>query len=126
MHNSILTDIKKMLGIMEDDESFDTDIIILINDAFHRLNQLGVGPTKGYSIESKDDTWEDFWCDLPPLPTVPVYIYLKVKKVFDPPTGGAIESINRMIEEKEFLMNLDVDPTPEEIEVMNVPTVWGV
>ena len=52
---SILTSIKKLLGIPEDDESFDTDIIIHINSVFMILNQLGVGPTKGFKIYNKED-----------------------------------------------------------------------
>lgn len=124
MNGSILTDIKKMLGIMEDDESFDLDITIIINDAFHRLNQLGVGPTKAFSITSKDDMWEDFWGNLDEIATVPTYIYLKVKSVFDPPSGGAADAISRMIDEKEWLLNADCDPTDDETEIINLSPLW--
>ena len=60
---SILTSIKKLLGIPEDDESFDTDIIIHINSVFMILNQLGVGPTKGFKIYNKEDIWDDYITD---------------------------------------------------------------
>lgn len=43
MDDSILTTIKKLLGIADMDESFDTDIIVHINTFLRRLNQLGVG-----------------------------------------------------------------------------------
>ena len=47
MNDSILNDIKKLLGIMESYEHFDADIIIHINTAFSTLTQLGVGPSEG-------------------------------------------------------------------------------
>ena len=45
MEESILTSIKKLLGITEDYEQFDTDIIIHINSVFMILTQIGVGPS---------------------------------------------------------------------------------
>ena len=39
---SILTSIKKMLGITEEYEHFDSDLIIHINSVFMILTQLGV------------------------------------------------------------------------------------
>ena len=44
---SILTSIKKMLGITEEYEHFDSDLIIHINSVFMILTQLGVGPPSG-------------------------------------------------------------------------------
>lgn len=44
MNDSILTSIKKLLGIGEDDTSFDTDILLHINSTFSVLTQLGIGP----------------------------------------------------------------------------------
>lgn len=41
---SILTSIKKMLGITEEYENFDVDLIMHINSVFMILNQIGVGP----------------------------------------------------------------------------------
>ena len=43
MEESILNDIKKMLGITEDYDVFDTDIMVHINGAIGILNQLGIG-----------------------------------------------------------------------------------
>ena len=57
---SILTSIKKLLGIAEEYNHFDQDIIIHINSVFSVLTQLGVGPANGFSITDKDATWNDF------------------------------------------------------------------
>lgn len=53
---SILTSIKKLLGIPEEYEQFDTDVIMHINSVFSILTQLGVGPSNGFSIENKEAT----------------------------------------------------------------------
>ena len=50
MIDSILTSIKKLLGITEDYEHFDEDLIMHINSVFMILSQLGVGPASGFSI----------------------------------------------------------------------------
>ena len=42
---SILTGIKKLLGMEEDYVAFDTDIIFLINDALSSANQQDLCPT---------------------------------------------------------------------------------
>lgn len=57
---SILTSVKKLLGITEDYKHFDTDIILHINTVFMVLNQLGVGPSEGFSIEDDTSVWTDF------------------------------------------------------------------
>ena len=109
---SILTSIKKLLGIAEEYEHFDQDIIMHINSVFMILRQLGVGPSKGFMITDSSAAWSDF---LPEneimLESVKTYIYMKVKLMFDPPTSSAImESMNRMIGELEWRLNVAVDP----------------
>ena len=108
--DSILTSIKKMLGIIEDDESFDIDIIIHINTAFSTLTQLGVGPKDGVIIRDKTTLWTEFIDDIR-LENVKSYVYLKVRQVFDPPTNSAVlDAISRQISELEWRMNVTVDP----------------
>ena len=103
MNDSILTSIKKLLGITEEYEHFDQDIIIHINSVFMILNQLGVGPSNGFSITDKTAVWSDFISEGANLESVKSYIYLKVRLLFDPPTTSAVmESMNRMICELEF------------------------
>lgn len=107
--DSILTSIKKMLGIIEEDESFDIDIIIHINTAFSTLTQLGVGPKEGFAIRDKTTLWTEFVDDIR-LENVRSYIYLKVRQVFDPPTNSAVlDAISRQISELEWRMNVTAD-----------------
>ncbi len=108
--DSILTSIKKLLGIAEEYEHFDSDLIMHINSVFMVLNQLGVGPAEGFSITDKTETWEDFTQNNLMIQSVKSYVYLKVRLLFDPPSSSAVmESINRQISELEWRLNLSVD-----------------
>lgn len=106
---SILTSVKKLLGIAEEYEHFDPDIIMHINTAFFNLTQLGVGPPEGFMIEDKTYEWTDFVPDatLERMQAIKSYIYLKVRLLFDPPaTSALLESVNRMISELEWRLNV--------------------
>lgn len=104
---SILTSIKKLLGITEEYEHFDMDLIMHINSVFMILTQMGVGPAEGFVIEDETATWNDFDQNLIKVEAVKTYIYLKVRLLFDPPASGTVtESINRMISELEWRLNV--------------------
>ena len=104
---SILTSIKKMLGIAEEYEYFDEDLIMHINSVFMILNQLGVGPTECFLIEDEDTSWSEFTSDVTNLELVKSYVYLKVKLLFDPPLSSSVmESMKQMINEFEFRLNV--------------------
>lgn len=99
---SILTSIKKLLGIAEEYEQFDADLIMHINSVLMILAQMGVGPSYGFIISGKKERWCEFMQVCPRLEAVKSYVYLKVKLLFDPPVGGALESTNNMIKELEW------------------------
>ena len=110
METSILTSIKKLLGVAEDYTEFDEDIITHINSVFLNLTQLGVGPEEGFMIEDDTAVWEDFIDDSIQLQAVKTYMYLKVKLLFDPPLSSSVtESFTRMIAELEWRLNVAVD-----------------
>jgi hypothetical protein len=107
---SILTSIKKMLGIAEEYEHFDPDIIMHINSAIMSLTQIGVGPSNGFMIEDETTAWSDFIPEAINLEAVKSYIYLKVKLLFDPPTNSTvIASYERQITEYEWRLNHAVE-----------------
>lgn len=108
--DSILTSIKKLLGIEDDYGHFDPDIIMHINSVFMILTQLGVGPSEGFSIEDDTATWSDFIPNLQNLEAVKTYVYLKVKLLFDPSGSSAVtESMNRQISELEWRLYVTVE-----------------
>lgn len=105
-NEKILTSIKKLLGIYEENTDFDSDILIHINSVITILNQLGVGPTEGFTVDENTE-WSDYISDNSKLNSVKSYIYLKVKMVFDPPMSSAIRDANvQMIDELEWRLNL--------------------
>lgn len=104
---SILTSIKKFLGIEKEYEHFDPDIIMHINSVFMDLTQIGVGPAEGFSIEDDTSAWTDFIPDTKNLQAVKSYIYLRVRLLFDPPSSSAvIEAMNRDIQRYEWRLNV--------------------
>lgn len=108
---SILTSIKKMLGITEEYTHFDEDIIMHINSVFTTLTQLGVGPSEGFYIEDKTTEWVDFISDRNKLQAVKTYIYLKVRLIFDPSSLGSatLAAYERQIQELEWRLNAAVE-----------------
>lgn len=110
--DSILTSIKKLLGIAEEYEHFDQDLIIYINSVFSILTQLGVGPSEGFSIVDDSAIWDDFIPESRNLESIKSYMYLRVKLLFDPPlTSSVIDSMNRMTSEFEWRINAAVEST---------------
>ena len=102
MEDSILLTIKKLLGVGDDDDSFDVDLITHINSVFGVLWQLGVGPYEGYEITDATNVWSEFLPDRKYLNTVKTYISLKVKKIFDPPQSSSVmEALTNVINEYE-------------------------
>lgn len=102
--DSILTSIKKLLGITEECEDFDADIIMHTNSVFMILDQLGVGPPSGFRITDKTAVWSDFVpADNPQFESVKSYIGLKVRLLFDPPLSSTVlDSMTRIINEFEW------------------------
>lgn len=91
MVDSILTSIKKDLGITEEQKDFDSTIITHINTALMVLNQNGVGPEEGFFVSSEMETWGDFIGDSANnMIAVKTYVYLSVKLDFDPPENGSL------------------------------------
>ena len=110
MDESILTSIKQFLGITEDYEHFDSVIIMHINSVFMILNQIGVGPSKCFSIKDKTAKWSDFISDAENLEAVKSYMYMKVRLLFDPPISSAVmECTNKMISELEWRLNVSAE-----------------
>lgn len=122
MADSILTSTKKVLGIEEDQTEYDTDVLMHVNTVFSVLNQLGIGPDAGFVIEDASPTWDEFLGSDSRLNLVKTYIYLRVRLLFDPPTGSyhLVNSLNEQVKELEWRLNVKregdawVDPIPAE------------
>ena len=104
---SILNSIKQMLNVNVDDTNFDIDIIIHINSVFSTLKQLGVGPEEKFRIIDDKPIWSDFTGEDYDYDDVKTYVYLKVKKIFDPPTSSVVmKAMDEEIDELEWRLNV--------------------
>lgn len=116
--DSILTTIKKMLGITKEYKQFDVDIITHINSALSILTrQLGVGPAEGFMIEDDSAEWRELIdeSDMMRFNDVKTYIYYKVRLAFDPPDrANVMESMAKQISELEWRLNLEAESTKSE------------
>ena len=109
--DSILASIKKNLGVDENCEHFDPDIITYINGVFMTLMQIGIGPSTGFAINDKNDLWSDFIPeDFQCVSAVKSFVTIKVKLLFDPPlSSSVIESMNNMANEYEWRLREAVE-----------------
>ena len=109
--DSILNTVKKHLGISDNYNVFDIDIIDDINYAIDILTQLGVNYPNTYRINGSTELWSDYVTDARLLGLCQTYIIKKVKLLFDPPTNSVhINSINQILDETtwrihEYLMS---------------------
>lgn len=112
MEDSILLSVKKMLGLSEEDESFDLDVTLQINSAITVLTQIGVGPKGGFIVTNKDDLYQDWLGEnFEGISLVKMCIYYRVRLGFDPPTSSAvIECMKEMVKEHECRLSYQVDP----------------
>lgn len=110
MTESILTSVKKSLGIAEEYTQFDADVIMHTNTALNLTNQLGLG-VDGFSIDDSSSTREDFLrSDESKENLVKSYVCLKVRLLFDPPSGSsAMTAFTNLISELEWRMALRSD-----------------
>ena len=103
MDNSILTDIKKLLGLPAEYDVFDQDIILHINSVFFKLRQLGVGPEKTFSITDDKTQWSDFSTEMVDYEAIKTYIYMNVRLIFDPPQNSfVVNALQDQIKEYEW------------------------
>lgn len=109
--DSILQSIKKLLGLDENYDAFDDDVIMHINSVLMILTQLGVGPKNGFSITGEEETWGDYLGeDISKLSAVKTYVYLKVKTMFDPTSSSVVnEATKEMLKELEWRLNSEIE-----------------
>ena len=114
---SILTSIKKLIGITEDYKHFDTDLIIHINSVFMILSQMGIGPDNGFSISDETTIWNDYLSEgNKNFEAVKTYMYLKTRIVFDPPqSSSTMEAMKQTISELEWRLNVEAEQKGKEV-----------
>lgn len=118
MEDSILNDVKKFLGLTPEYKAFDSEIIMYINSVILILAQIGVGPTSGFRVFDEHDSWEEYLSENNDPEAVKTYMGMKVKYMFDPPSGSAaMEALKSVCSELEWRINLEVDDFGKDEEV---------
>jgi hypothetical protein len=94
LSDSILKDTREALGLSISDSSFNKEIIPHINSAISKLHQNGIG--KYLIVDGEAQTWGDLQ-DPTQLAgnlyfaSVPLFINLSTKILFDPPPPSSVE-----------------------------------
>lgn len=116
MEENILYTIKILLGIQDDYEEFDNEIIYNINSAFMDLYQIGFGD-KPFSINTKHEIWANAIPNEKFFESVKLYIFKKVKLSFDPPSSSfVLEAMKNQLQEIEWRLNMQKEEFEKEEE----------
>lgn len=105
--SELLVSIKELLGVPTTVTEFDSQIVMHINSVFIRLNLLNVGVI-GYQITSTAGSITEFLpssSDDSIFNMVLMYIFMKVRIVFDPPSSSFVmTALDTQIKELEWLL----------------------
>ena len=126
MTDSIFSSVKKVVGLLGDDDSFDEDILLHINSVVSTLRQLGLSIPADFYVRDDVQTWRDLLGEFRDLDLVKSYMTMKVRLMFDPPSSSfGLASMTEMVTELEWRINVLTDqpysvpvlPSPEGSEV---------
>lgn len=108
--SSILDDVKLALGLLPEDESFDSTIVMHINSVFSMLHSAtGVGGPNGFAIAGNAETWDQLYED-DRLNAIKSYVFVRVKVLFDPHIIGAVLAAHeRQFQEMEYRIMAEGD-----------------
>lgn len=115
MSDSVLTSVKNVCNISDDNKDFDDVLLIYINGALSTLWQLGTFSGKLYSITGSSETWDMLETDESIKPLVAEYVGSKTRLDFDPPQSTSLrDALANRVDELEFRINAATDPTDDE------------
>lgn len=92
--NSILKDVRKSVVGTEDNKEFDDDLLPHINSSIAKLNQNGIG--NFISVQDETTKWKDLKntdqeAGNKYFQSVPHYLIVSTKLLFDPPPPSVVE-----------------------------------
>lgn len=99
---SILEDIRVGVGLSKDTTDFDTELIMHINGAIGKLKQNGIG--RFIVVTDVSKTWGDLQDPLKIeaneyFSTVPLFVMLSTKLLFDPPPPSTVQHYSNNIDQ---------------------------
>ena len=88
--DSILADVRAACYLERDDDSYDNQLIPLINTQLTMAHQFGVGPS-GFYITGVKETWNDWLGEhLADLMSIKTWVGFQVYLMFDPPESSSV------------------------------------
>ena len=121
MTDSIFSSVKKVVGLLGDDGSFDEDILLHINSVVSTLRQLGLSIPADFYVRDDVQTWRDLLGEFRDLDLVKSYMTMKVRLMFDPPSSSfGLKSMEEMVKEYEWRINVLTDQ-PYSVPVLPSP-----
>lgn len=118
MEDNILKSVKNSLGINEEINAFDQELLVLINTIFSVLYQIGVMSSTDYILENKEETWSDkFGYDSNLLSMIKTYVINRVRIIFDPPSNSfVLDALKAQVQELEWRIYIEAEGGVEENE----------
>ena len=111
---TIFQDVKLFCNIMEEDATFDHDIMRALETVQSVLVQLGILPST-IPMVTETTLWSDWFADEVLYGTTKQYVRSKVRLIFDPPQSGTLlDQLNSLVDECEWRGFIEAD-TPEVI-----------
>lgn len=86
----ILLYVKSVLGLEDDNHAFDDELLMFINTAVAKLQQIGVQDLDDVFVDS-DTLWPLFSSDITLSSLCKSYVGSSVRLIFDPPANGAVK-----------------------------------
>ena len=121
MTDSIFESVKKVVGLLGDDNSFDEDLLLHINSVVSTLRQLGLSIPADFYVRDDVQTWSDLLGEFRDLDLVKSYMTMKVRLMFDPPSSSfGLKSMEEMVKEYEWRINVLTDQ-PYSVPVLPSP-----
>ena len=121
MVDSIFGSVKKVVGLLGDDGSFDEDILLHINTVVSTLRQLGLSIPSDFYVRDDVQTWQNLLGEFRDLDLVKSYMAMKVRLMFDPPSSSfGLASMTEMVKELEWRINILTDQ-PYSVPVLPSP-----
>lgn len=90
MNDTILSSVKKICNVAEDDTSFDQDLIIYINSALMTIMQEWYGMDHAFRVQDGTETWGDLLGSETDYEGVKELVGLKTRLMFDPPSNSSV------------------------------------
>ena len=109
MEDSILVSVRDALGIEQDSNVFDREIIPLINTYLMTLQQLGVGKL-AFSVSDESVAWSDFLENKEQYEGAKTYVVTRVRLSFDPPSSAHVaNALTDLYKELEWRLAVQKD-----------------